>query len=1264
MKKPLLLLAVCLIALLGGVTAVAQPKIHQFQFSDGAIVQKLSDNGQWGVMQASNDDALESGQARLVNMATDEVTVLQTSADVVAVGAALAKDVTDDGSIVVGQYKKQPAYWSKADGQWHQLDTIPGCGSGVVFAVTPDGKYGVGSCTYTANEYTECGVMWELATGEVVPTDGVPEHDMTNQNQKQVRFTDISPDGTKIVMRMSFSHLMPIAICVWVYDVETWEAKAIGYEVNNSGPWKAKVPNLYFVDEPTMSPNGKWVATNNYVINADSTAFSEVPGLYNVETDEFVVFNDKESDGMLTTAVDDYGCVYGATPKGNPIRNWAVRHGKYWFDINSILLQHYNFSIANKTGYENTGTPFSVSGDGKRLAVMTDPQYGEGYVIDVPEKLTTLCETVNLLGNYTVTPASGSVFSKIRSVSVLFDRNVQVKADASAIVLKNVATGEEVREAAAFQVDNTDPQNLIITFMPTTLEEGQKYSIEIPAGSICIAGDEARVNNAITIEYTGRANKAVTPKSIYPADGSEIARIDNETSNITISFDSEIAVADGASAQLVNLSDGSKQRLNLLAVGEKLAVYPASAYVLYKGLQYQVVVAAGSVTDITGNGACAEIVINYTGTYEPEISTDNENVFIETFQDPSTAYNNLMRYEGDHLTPAEEMADIEFDADNTPWIFNLRDAETSENYFAGSHSMYDPAGKSNDWMVSPQLYLPDAYCYLSFKAQNYKNRSKDMLTVIILQSDTIMYTLNANAISKFEQDGKVVFREQLTPGSDGAELTDNGWADYKVDLAEYAGKNIYVAFLNDNENQSAIFVDSIVVKRNLKFLVGLSDINTVVNKESVEIKGRVTANSDDETFSNVKAVLYDHNGNMVDEFSKTGLSLKKGDAVDFAFSKPLPLTVGVENEFKVAVTVDGYANEAKGKVKNLAYQTTKRVVLEEMTGTTCVNCPRGILAIENLEKLYHDQFIPISIHTYAGDALNTGQDGYMAFLGLSAAPSGIVQRSGIISSPMGEDFFTGETTFANGYTLWADYVAKELQNSADADINATVTVNEAANTYSVPVSVKYALNAKNLNLNLFLAVLEDDVVSFQQSNVGGQTEPIFGEWGAGGRYSAAVNYNVSHKDVVRSTMNAYNGFGGYLPQTVEAGKEYTATLGEYELPGVANNVNRLKAVVMLIDANNGKLINAVCAKFPGYNTGIDDVQTDLPAHALTFADGCLLVAGEGAATVQVYSMSGTLLGQAKGNGAFSVPMNRFNGGVIVKVTGAGKTTVKKFFVGK
>ena len=142
--------------------------------------------------------------------------------------------------------------------------------------------------------------------------------------------------------------------------------------------------------------------------------------------------------------------------------------------------------------------------------------------------------------------------------------------------------------------------------------------------------------------------------------------------------------------------------------------------------------------------------------------------------------------------------------------------------------------------------------------------------------------------------------------------------------------------------------------------------------------------------------------------------------------------MGKENFYTIDIRLGEVAGSVRKSVKNLSFSPVKRVVLEELTGQNCVNCPLGILAIEKIHSIYGNLFIPISIHSYDGDALGESFRGYSDFLGLSAAPSGKVHRSGTVSSPMysadSHDF-----EFSNPeHPVWLDLVQSELAVPAEA----------------------------------------------------------------------------------------------------------------------------------------------------------------------------------------------------------------------------------------
>ena len=74
----------------------------------------------------------------------------------------------------------------------------------------------------------------------------------------------------------------------------------------------------------------------------------------------------------------------------------------------------------------------------------------------------------------------------------------------------------------------------------------------------------------------------------------------------------------------------------------------------------------------------------------------------------------------------------------------------------------------------------------------------------------------------------------------------------------------------------------------------------------------------------------------------------------------------------------------------LSRRPLKRTVMEELTGTWCPNCPRGIVGIERLEQRFADRFVPIAIH--GGDSNEpmrvADYDGSAFVKGVSAAMGG------------------------------------------------------------------------------------------------------------------------------------------------------------------------------------------------------------------------------------------------------------------------------------
>lgn len=1266
MKKMLLSLLVLLTLTASLLRANTVPTIQTFKFDDKALINSMSDNGLWAVANAANPaNSIYGINPRLIDLSTNSIVLLTEGIDEASIVSASVSDVTDDGKIVVGEFNTLPGYWNRNTGKWVNLPLAKGATGGSVLAVTPDGKFAVGNCTYEGNPdpefpYMETVALWDLKKGQLIPMKGLPTLDMANENKKQNRFISISADGNMVLGCMSISY-WPSANyaggkCYYAYNVKEQSYKIIGFLPKNPGTWTPLAEGITFISAATLSSHGEWVTgVADMVKKVEGAEFSPeytTPYLYNTQSQTFSLLNETTDNGMLGVITTQEGTLVGAAPDNNPYREWYIRSGKYWVAIAQVLKQKYDFDFVAKSGFENTGTPLAISNDNRRIAVMADPE--NNYVITLPEDINTICNDINLLDNYTVSPMAGSELSKLQKITVRFDRNVEVLGNRNAVEIRN-AEGQQVYASTAFKIGEND-QMVNITYRSGALEAGQQYTLHIPAGTLCLKGDKSKMNQDIDIAYVGRANVPVKMLLATPENGATIAKIDAENNPVLLTFDANVQTLEGKKAQLFRAEENKPYCELLLAhAGKRVALYPTIPQQLFKGAEYRIVVPEGCITDVTGNNANNEITLNYVGAYEREVSSDDKVLFADHFD---YGVNNFLLFEGDKHNPTEQMKAWDFqDGINFPWV-PVRDDNSSDMAVA-SHSMYSPAGQSYDWMVIPQTFIPDRLCTLNFLSQSYLKSKKDYLKVIVWASDNAYQVLNKNIVDRMYKEGTVVYNQLQHPGNT-EDLLEGEWTENSIDLQQFAGKNVYIAFLNENNNQSVVFLDNVEVLHNIPFLVTFDNATSVTAQQNIVIKGRITSDTDAETYTSATLTLKNAAGNVIDVIKANDLNLKKGDTYNFAFSQPMPLIVGKMNGFSVDVKLNNTENTIRSGVKNLSFEPVKRVVLEEFTGMTCVNCPLGILAIEKIKSLYGKQFLPIGIHAYMGDPLGTGLNAYSDYFGFSGAPSGMIQRSGSISSPMvsvEQDYrFNG----VNGDKLWLDLVQEELSIPADAEISATAKISEDAKTVEVPCTVRYAMDTENLNVNLFIAFTEDGVVGFQQNNLMGIDDPDLGKFGKGGEYAKGTIYPYFHDHVARGWYgDTFAGTAGLIPTHVVAGKDYTTTI-KANLPESIKDINKANMVIMMVDANTARLVNAVEIPVNGQISGIGENEND--PMVIEYINGQILVNANGYAMVEVYDLAGQKWAQTDGHGIMKVSTNGYHGVAIVKVSTKGETVVKKIML--
>jgi hypothetical protein len=1241
---------------------VTTPKVEAYD--NGYMIVSVTPGGEYAVYSNRSEEATDGG--RIVNLATGAVTTITSTQSTSDYGSPSA--ITSDGKYVFGSFNSRPAYWQASNQRWYYMEMEALNNQGAVYGITPDGKYAVGEECPSDNIYQAEPRLWD-EDGMQIELKNVPNTNLEGSSENnQVRFCSISSDGRYILGVVGVSY--PNTINWFVYDRETETSKFIGYKHSTFNEQDIYIPvidNLHHVDYLVASPNGRYVTGVATLAEDEDTGDlgGDYTFLYDVENDTFTVYNDSDLDaGYKGCAVDDNGIVYAGDTSNEPLRNLYVRSGKYWYSFSSIFSQHYGIDILTKTGLDNTGTPMTVTSDGRYIGTMVNPSDGSGINYTLYEDINDACASVDLMSIYTFSPTAGATFSQVENVDITFDRNIQLLKKASVVKLKNSA-GKTVESAIGITVSGS---KATMQFWPTTLTEGETYTIVIPEGTFAMAKDADMANKEITVSYVGRSAGAVQPLKVYPEDESQVSKFDYSSSHINIAFDTYLKLKDSSVKASVYRNDEAEpyESFMLYVSGNTLVVYPTTTVYFFKDNNYRVVIPAGAVTDLGGSGDNEEITLSYEGGYEREVSADDKYLFSDDF---SSGLTNFMLYEGDGLTPSSEMTegDYNFTATTTPWQY-AQDSSTSSNLYAMSHSSYETPGTSDDWMVTPAIYLPDETCYLQFKSQGFRKNKEDHLKVYVIPSEKVYSTLGEDAMADLKANKVLVYDKVQDPG-ENEETTEGEWTDNFVSLKEYAGQQVYIAFVNENTDQSIVFVDDVEVIHDMRYLITLDNETSVVAQDDIEIYGRLTVEAEGITYTAAHLELIDSEGNTIDTIDEDNLTIDSKNKYSFRFAKHLPLEKGKENSFTLKIKLGDDQYTVSRTISNVAFQTTRRVVLEEYAGATCQNCPLGMLAIDKLKEELPNNFIPISIRRYGNDQLSYGLDGYVSFLNFSGAPSAVIDRTYFDASPMfqysaSKYLFNVPEDEEDEDPVWCDIVYSELETPAIADIDVTAAINGETNKVDSEVKIRYALDKSNVNASVFFVVLEDGLTSSQINKFYNVQDENLGEWGKNGIYGYYNNVEVPADDIARAVIgDSYNGTQGFVGSTVTASEEYTTSM-TFSIPSRVSNFENARLVAILIDNNTDRVINANQCKFD--NAGAANVVGDVTVangNAQISVDGnSVVVNTEAASTVSVYNLAGSVIAQANGQGKVVANTNGYSGVAIVRVVTATGTTVQKVII--
>lgn len=266
-----------------------------------------------------------------------------------------------------------------------------------------------------------------------------------------------------------------------------------------------------------------------------------------------------------------------------------------------------------------------------------------------------------------------------------------------------------------------------------------------------------------------------------------------------------------------------------------------------------------------------------------------------------------------------------------------------------------------------------------------------------------------------------------------------------------------------------------------------------------------------------------------------------------------------------------------------------RAVMEEYTGTWCGWCPRGLVALEVMSRLYPDDFIGLSYHN--GDP--------MAVMESSQFPSSV---SGFPNADIDRRFgsldpFYGVQNEGFGIeTLWK----KCCEVVAPASIDAEAAYSDDGKTINAKATMVFPISLTDGDrYKVEFVLVADDLhgegESWLQKNYYEPTDKAELKFDEAEPFVQGLQKvpGIHFDDVVVATTRLNDGLVS-LPATIHEDEPVVIEGSfDFEAVKVRQNASKMRVAALLIDSTTGIIANAAKAQVSGAEkTGIETVNAD------------------------------------------------------------------------
>ncbi|MGL2965614.1 Omp28-related outer membrane protein [Flavobacterium sp. XGLA_31] len=384
-----------------------------------------------------------------------------------------------------------------------------------------------------------------------------------------------------------------------------------------------------------------------------------------------------------------------------------------------------------------------------------------------------------------------------------------------------------------------------------------------------------------------------------------------------------------------------------------------------------------------------------------------------------------------------------------------------------------------------------------------------------------------------------------------------------INLTAYIGQTVYISFRHYSCTDAYYLVlDNVVLKSLAQNDASL--VSAKLNRYSALSTDNTLTLTVKNTGSNpITNLTVNWNDGISDHISTITKSIAVG-ATSTTVTHPTKVNYANVTEKNLTLTITAVNgntdpvpsnNTTSKKFNTVSQPSPKKVLFEEGTGTWCGWCPRGAVAMAYMDTTYPNEFIGVAVHNQDPMML----DEYDGGAGFSSFPGMNVDRV-VKGADVSQALMVSNLNTRKVLTTPVALEANGSVTGADVTINAMAT---------------FRTNFANANYRLGVIVTEDNVTGtatgYKQTNyyAGGAN-------GTMGGYESLPNpvpaASMVYNHVGRELLGGFSGQEGSVPSVITDGQTVSYTFN-YTVPATSN-IDNMHAVLVLIDQDNGEVVNA------------------------------------------------------------------------------------------